>query len=120
MMPGQTVSDTYHKLVDSLKADGRIVYELHPGGSDSIGALGYVDVFDQIQRYSQTTDVHFADLIFSTGSAGTQAGLCIGQCISGYETLITGISASRNNDEQRNIVQELSISIARIPDIFIS
>jgi 1-aminocyclopropane-1-carboxylate deaminase/D-cysteine desulfhydrase-like pyridoxal-dependent ACC family enzyme len=108
------LSDTYRKLVDSLKTEGKVVYELHPGGSDSIGALGYVDVFDQIQMYSQATDTPFENIIFSSSSAGTQAGLCIGQCISGYESLITGISASRNKDEQRNIVKDLSISTSRM------
>jgi L-cysteate sulfo-lyase len=115
----QTLSDAYCKLVDSLKAEGRKVYELHPGGSDSIGALGYVDVFHQVQLYSQTTNVHFADIILSSSSAGTQAGLCIGQCISGYEARITGISASRNKDAQINLVKELSISTSNMLGIAI-
>lgn len=32
-----SLSDAYNHLVKSLKAQGKNVYELHPGGSDPIG-----------------------------------------------------------------------------------
>jgi 1-aminocyclopropane-1-carboxylate deaminase len=43
---GETaLEDAYTDLVISLKTQGKAVYELHPGGSDSIGALSYVRTF---------------------------------------------------------------------------
>ena len=38
----------YDSLMTILRTQGRATYELHPGGSDSIGALGYVQAFQDI------------------------------------------------------------------------
>jgi 1-aminocyclopropane-1-carboxylate deaminase/D-cysteine desulfhydrase-like pyridoxal-dependent ACC family enzyme len=89
------------------------VYELHPGGSDSIGALGYFAAFQEIRDYSQRTGVHFSDIVLSVGSTGTQVGLILGQWKSGYKTRIIGISASQSADKQSSRVYELASSTAR-------
>ena len=101
-------------LVASLGAQGGNVYVLHPGGSDTIGALSYVSVFDEIREFSKRTGVHFSHIVHSTSSAGTQAGLVVGQCISGDETRVIGISASRTMSEQFEIVHELAQSTAQL------
>jgi 1-aminocyclopropane-1-carboxylate deaminase/D-cysteine desulfhydrase-like pyridoxal-dependent ACC family enzyme len=103
-------------LVESLRAEGRMVYELHPGGSDSVGALGYVHAFHEIIDFAQRSAVHFSYIMHSTSSAGTQAGLVLGQCISTYETRILGISASLKADVQVERVRELALSTARMLD----
>jgi 1-aminocyclopropane-1-carboxylate deaminase/D-cysteine desulfhydrase-like pyridoxal-dependent ACC family enzyme len=108
------ISDFYNQLVVSLKNEGRSVYELHPGGSDPIGALGYVEAFNQIVKFSGNTGIHFSDIVLSIGSAGTQAGLVVGQLISGYETAITGITARLKKDEQFKMVKELVTATCRM------
>lgn len=99
-------------VVASLRGRGESVYVMHPGGSNEIGALGYAAVFDEICKFSERTGVHFSQIIHSTGSAGTQAGLVVGQCIAGYETEIIGISASRTASRQADLVRELAGSTA--------
>jgi 1-aminocyclopropane-1-carboxylate deaminase/D-cysteine desulfhydrase-like pyridoxal-dependent ACC family enzyme len=106
--------DTYHKLVESLKTQGKVVYELDPGGSDSIGALGYVDAFHQIVDYSRRSGVHFSNIVLSTGSTGTQVGLVLGQCRSGYDTRILGVSASQKADVQFQRIHKLASSTAQM------
>jgi len=101
-------------LVAYLRAQGENVYVLHPGGSDSIGALSYVSVFNEIREFSKRTGVHFPHIVHSTSSAGTQAGLVVGQCIANYETQVIGISASRTAHEQFEIVHELAQSTAQL------
>ncbi len=105
-------TDTYDNLIESLKSKGRSVYELHPGGSDSIGTLGYVHTFHEILDYSYRNNVHFSHIIHSTSSAGTQAGLVLGQCIGNYETSILGVSASLKASAQIERVRELALSTA--------
>jgi 1-aminocyclopropane-1-carboxylate deaminase/D-cysteine desulfhydrase-like pyridoxal-dependent ACC family enzyme len=102
------------RLVASLKTQGKAVYELHPGGSDSIGALGYVRAFHEILAFSHRSGVHFSHIIHSSSSAGTQAGLVLGQCISTYDTSILGVSASLKADAQAERVRKLSLSTARM------
>ena len=101
-------------LVTSFRAQGENVYVLHPGGSDAIGALSYVSAFDEIREFSERTGVHFSHIVHSTSSAGTQAGLVVGQCIVNYETQVIGISASRTTCEQFKIVLELAQSTAQL------
>ena len=106
--------DACSHLLESLKKDGKAVYELHPGGSDSIGALGYVRTFHEILDFSYHSGVHFSHIIHSTSSAGTQAGLVLGQCISTYGTCILGVGASLNANAQSERVRELAESTARM------
>ena len=101
-------------VVASLKKNGEDVYVLHPGGSDEIGALGYVSVIDEIRDYTERTGIHFSHIVHSTSSAGTQAGLVVGQCIANYETQVIGVSASRPAPEQFTLVHELAQSTAHL------
>jgi 1-aminocyclopropane-1-carboxylate deaminase/D-cysteine desulfhydrase-like pyridoxal-dependent ACC family enzyme len=101
-------------LVARLRVGGKAVYVLHPGGSDSVGALSYVSVLDEISAFSERTGIHFSRVIHSTSSAGTQAGLIVGQQIADYAAEIIGVSASRQAGDQSKIVLELAEQTARL------
>jgi 1-aminocyclopropane-1-carboxylate deaminase/D-cysteine desulfhydrase-like pyridoxal-dependent ACC family enzyme len=101
-------------VVASLREQGETVYVLHPGGSDAIGALSYVSAFHEIQEFSERTGIHFSHIVHATSSAGTQAGLVVGQCTTNYETHVIGISASRTTPEQFELVHELALSTAQL------
>ncbi len=113
-VPGgsDALSGACSHLAESLKIEGKAVYELHPGGSDSIGALGYVHAFHEILEFSCREDVHFSHIIHSTSSAGTQAGLVVGQCVDAYDTCILGVSAALEANAQSERVRELARSTA--------
>jgi len=113
----EALAAAHERVVADLKNQGKAVYELHPGGSDSIGALGYINAFDEIVHYSQSSGIHFNTIIHSTGSTATQAGLVLGQCISGYDTSVIGMAASQKKDIQVERVCELATSTARMLDI---
>jgi len=113
----KTLIAEYDKLTNDLKKHGKIVYELHPGGSDTIGALGYINAFDQIIQYSQNSNVHFDKIIHSTGSTATQAGLLLGQSISEYNTTIVGMAASQKAKIQCERIRELTQATANMLNI---
>ncbi len=116
--PGEeAVAAEYERMVADLKQQGRNVYELHPGGSDSIGTLGYINAFDQIVHFSQSSGVHFSTIIHSTGSTATQAGLVLGQCISDYDTTVIGMAASQKKAIQVERVRELASATAHMLDM---
>jgi len=108
------LSETYDHVLISLKQKYKKVYELHPGGSDEIGALGYLHTFQSILDFSYHHDVHFSHIIHSTSSAGTQAGLVLGQCASTYDTRILGVSAALPAHTQYERIRELALSTARM------
>lgn len=102
------------KLVEALRCEGRTVYTMPPGGSTETGALGYVHVFEQIVRDSAAEGIHFERIVLPTGSAGTQAGLVIGQCISGYSTRVHGMAISQPSEVQRQRVIHLAESTSQM------
>ena len=112
----KTLVDRLESVVASLSNQGKNVYVLHPGGSDAIGALSYVSVLDEISTFSVRTGVHFSHIMHSTSSAGTQAGLVVGQCIADYDTQIVGVSASRNASDQSKLICDLARSTAHLLD----
>ena len=108
------LADRLEHVVVSLEAQGKAVYVMPPGGSNPIGALSYVSVFQEILDFSHQSGIHFSHILHSTSSAGTQAGLVVGQCISSYETRIIGISASLETSAQSERVRELARSTAQM------
>ncbi len=106
------LSEAYNHLVESLKTKGKATYELHPGGSDTIGTLAYIQIFHEIMEFSYRNSVHFSHIIHPTSSAGTQAGLVLGQCTGTYNTCIQGISASLEVDAQSERVRKLALATA--------
>ena len=108
----EAIAVKYESIVDDLRDRNRAVYQLHPGGSDSIGSLGYINAFDQIVQYTAATGVHFDKIVHSTGSTATQVGLLLGQSISAYDTVIIGMAASQEASVQRERVRELATTTA--------
>lgn len=108
------VATAHDHLVASLRAQGRHVYVLHPGGSDVVGSLGYLRVFDEIVRFSQAAGLRFQTIILPTGSTATQVGLVLGQAISGYETRVVGMAISQGAEVQQRRVLELAVAAADV------
>lgn len=91
--------------VEKLKEQGRRPYYMSVGGSNSIGALGYIKAFQEILEYSSKSGIEFSKIYMGSGSAGTQAGLVAGQLLSGWGGVITGINVSRSKIEQEEKVK---------------
>ncbi len=102
----------YTDVLESLAGKDKVVYELHPGGSDEIGSLGYLRVFGEIAAHTEASGVHFDKIMVPTGSTATQVGLMLGQTIAGYSTTVVGLAISQKSDVQRQRVLDLAASTA--------
>lgn len=96
------------KLENELISTGRKVYRMPVGGSTPRGALGYVDAFDEIITDQARLGVQFDAIIHASSSAGTQAGLVVGQEVSGWNGSIIGISVAKNREELHQNVLDLA------------
>ncbi len=96
------------KLYDKLTAEGRNVYWMPPGGSTPVGTLGYAAAFGEILKDMQKHQVNIRHIIHASSSAGTQAGLVLGQAVSGWEGRITGISVDVPEEELAQNVYTLA------------
>ncbi|UCE49022.1 MAG: D-cysteine desulfhydrase family protein [Phycisphaerales bacterium] len=105
-------ADQAEKLDNRLTSEGRKVYRMPVGGSTPRGALGYVDAFSEIMADQTTLRVEFEAIIHASSSAGTQAGLVVGQAVSGWPGQIVGISVAKPQEDLQNEVLDLARATA--------
>jgi L-cysteate sulfo-lyase len=89
-------------LAKGLRDAGRKPYVIPGGGSNAIGALGYVNAALEIVSQANDRGLKVDRIVHATGSAGTQAGLVTGLYAlnSGIPVLGIGVRAPREKQEQ--------------------
>lgn len=83
------------EIAARLTAQGRRPYIIPYGGSNALGAIGFVTAFDELTVQAKAADVKFSNLIFASSSGGTHAGLVLGKLLSSDSINITGISIEK-------------------------
>ncbi|MEK9924165.1 MAG: D-cysteine desulfhydrase [Alphaproteobacteria bacterium] len=101
-------------VTERLRAEGRKPYFIPGGGSNEIGALGYVSTAQELlgQIEAQGLDVKW--VVLATGSAGTHAGLVAGFHALGSDIPIMGISVRQPHDVQVENVYKLAVKTAAL------
>jgi L-cysteate sulfo-lyase len=89
-------------VVTKLKSDGRKPYFIPGGGSNPVGALGYVNAAMELIGQANNIGLRIDHVVHATGSAGTQAGLITGLAAtrSGVPLLGIGVRAPRAKQEE--------------------
>ena len=84
-----------------MRAEGRRPYLIPGGGSNPVGALGYVTAALELVNQASEIGLRVDHLVHATGSAGTQAGLVAGLVglNSGIPVLGIGVRAPRGKQE---------------------
>tara|TARA_B100000287_G_C20648294_1_gene785924 strand:- start:484 stop:1464 length:981 start_codon:yes stop_codon:yes gene_type:complete len=92
------------KLIKDLKSKGTNVYFIPGGGSNPVGALGYVECLNEIIK--ENKKYNFTHIVHATGSAGTQAGLLAGKKYFNCDIPVIGICVRHKKDIQVDKVFE--------------
>jgi len=79
-------------LIEALTARGRRCYTVPTGGSNSIGALGYVRCAEEIAEQGNTLGFQPDLIVHATSSGGTQAGLIAGVARARLDCDVVGIN----------------------------
>jgi len=90
------------RLADDLRSKDRRPYVIPGGGSNPIGALGYVQAALELMSQAADIGLRIDRVVHATGSAGTQAGLVTGLVAlnSGIPVLGISVRAPREKQEQ--------------------
>jgi D-cysteine desulfhydrase len=96
---------------EHLEAQGFRPYIVPVGGSNALGALGYVECAQEIAHQSEGV-VDFAAVVVASGSAGTHAGLAIGLEQLLPETQLVGVTVSRKVEAQLPVVERIRSALA--------
>ena len=90
-----------------LGENGAKPYFIPGGGSNAVGALGYVSCALELISQFNANSIEFDCLIHATGSTGTQAGLVSGLSALSSELPVLGISVRQNRERQIDAVWNL-------------
>ena len=100
------------RIFDQAQRQGHKPYLVPYGGSNTIGARGYVyaveELLSQIDPRCLRDTVSLDWIVFASSSGGTQAGLVLGARLFGYKGKILGISV----DEPEQVLQDRVAKLA--------
>lgn len=88
------------RLAASLRDKGRKPYVIPGGGSNPVGALGYVNCALELVHQANEGGLKISHVVLATGSAGTQAGFLTGLAAMNAHIPVLGISVRAPKDKQ--------------------
>ena len=95
-----------------LRQAGGRPYVIPGGGSNAVGATGYVAVAGELVQQVNDLGLHVDRLVHATGSAGTQAGLVAGLHAMSSPIRVLGIGVRNPKDRQEAAVLTLARATA--------
>ncbi len=110
--PGTDMNEAARNLAEKVREAGGKPYFIPGGGSNRVGALGYVSCALELLRQADDQGLRIDRLVHATGSAGTQAGLIVGIEGSDGGIPIYGISIRNSSDKQESAVHDLVVDTA--------
>ncbi|MDO4767799.1 MAG: D-cysteine desulfhydrase [Pseudomonadota bacterium] len=110
---GSDMMAAMNSVAEDLKAEGRKGYVIPGGGSNAIGATGYVACAQEIQDQLFDMGVEIHRLCVASGSAGTHAGLLTGFIGCNMNIPVVGIGVSRDPQDQDPLVHKLAMETAK-------
>jgi len=90
-----------------VAAAGRRAYIIPGGGSNPIGATGYVACAEEILGQMFEQELKFDRVVCASGSTGTHAGLVTGFYGNNSHVPVIGINVSRPKEVQEELVYDL-------------
>ncbi|WP_407333960.1 D-cysteine desulfhydrase [Enterovibrio sp. 27052020O] len=97
---GVDMNAAMEDVAATMRAEGRKPYIIPGGGSNPIGALGYVNCALELLTQANDQSLLIDHLVHATGSAGTQAGLITGLCATNSQIPLLGIGVRVPKDKQ--------------------
>jgi L-cysteate sulfo-lyase len=100
-------------VVGGLADEGRSAYLVPSGGSNDLGALGYVECASELLEQQSEQGCQFDHIVHPTSSGGTQAGLIVGLRKRGSDARVIGVSVRQDRAAQEALVGGLVAKVAR-------
>ena len=109
---GTDMNAAMEEVAEELRSNGKTPYIIPGGGSNKIGALGYVDCALEIMSQANRDGIMIDHIVHATGSAGTQAGLVVGLKATHAGIPLLGIGVNAPQEIQEEKVYKLAMETA--------
>ncbi|MCP4426935.1 MAG: D-cysteine desulfhydrase family protein [Chloroflexi bacterium] len=101
-----------NQATEELQEMGRKPYQIPLGGSNVLGATGYVLAMKELTEQLSAEGRNIDAIVFASSSGGTQAGIALGAEIYGFQGQILGVSVDHPADAVKAQVTELAAATA--------
>ena len=109
---GEDMNAIGRDVTEKVRQEGGVPYFIPGGGSNKVGALGYVNCAIELLQQADEQGLRIDTVVTSTGSAGTQAGLVVGLEDGNSGIKVYGVSARLPRDKQEELVYNLAVETA--------
>ena len=97
-----------NEIPDQLRNEGSKPYIIPVGGSNGVGATGYVlammELAEQLNGMNRCVD----HVVFASSSGGTQAGIVVGAKVTGFTGKLHGVSIDKDDSDGATYECELA------------
>ena len=96
------------EIAERMRSEGHKPYIIPYGGSNVVGALGFVAAIEELKVQLSEMNIQVDHLIFPSSSGGTHAGVTVGLNINDLSINIIGIGVDRRNSGETLFENELA------------
>lgn len=96
---GETREGRMEKLALELRERGETPFCIPVGGSNEIGALGYVSAMIELLRQAEDSRIRFDKIVVASSSGGTLAGLVTGKALTRSDAAVIGVDVDDDPDD---------------------
>jgi D-cysteine desulfhydrase len=111
---GTDLAKAMEEMAEEVAKRGGRAYLIPGGGSNPLGALGYVSCAEEILAQTFDLGLRVDHIVCASGSAGTHAGLITGLVGNNANIPLTGINVRRTRAEQEPMVHKLAEQTAAV------
>ena len=108
------------RIARQLQAEGRKPFVVPYGGSNELGATGFVEALRELGEQADMMRLDFDHIVFASSSGGTHAGLMVGRKLLKKSCRLTGIAIDKVGTAEKSLkeqVLDLAVSTARYLDV---
>ncbi|HSM55555.1 MAG TPA: D-cysteine desulfhydrase family protein [Candidatus Sulfomarinibacteraceae bacterium] len=104
--------EVMNEVAAEVRAMGRKPYTIPLGGSNVMGATGYVAAMEELTQQLRERSINVDFIVFASSSGGTQAGLVLGAKVYDFRGQILGVSVDHGADTLKTLVSALATATA--------
>jgi L-cysteate sulfo-lyase len=86
-------------FAETLRSEGKKPYVIPGGGCSPVGALGYVELVDELVRQSKQNSFKIDAIVCASGSGCIQSGLIVGSAFHRTAYPVIGVTINRSTGE---------------------
>ena len=96
------------QVARELRETGRKPYLIPVGGSNGVGATGYVVAMIELMEQLRASKQNVDHIVFGSSSGGTQAGIMLGARVAGFTGQLHGLSIDKDDPEHFEYEEEVA------------